>query len=70
MDPGHDLAPDILVEGGAAVVLACGIIAQGLVVITACPDARGIVRGESHEPDVIVPGGRAGLARADHIIKM
>lgn len=49
MDPGHDLTPYGLVEGGASVLLC-----QLLVVIAAGPDTSGIIRGVANEPDIIV----------------
>lgn len=52
MDPGHDLPPYGLVEGGASVLLC-----QLLVVIAAGPDTSGIIRGVAYEPDIIVCGG-------------
>ena len=57
MDAVHDIAPDILVEGGPSV--AGG---QLLVVITAAPDAGGIVRCKAYEPDIVIGGGSTALA--------
>ena len=59
VNPLHDIAPDILVEGCAPVV------AQQLVVIAAAPDPRRIVGGKAHKPDVPVVCGGSALARSD-----
>ena len=57
MDTGHDLAPDILVEGGSAVSRS-----QFLVIVTAGPDAGSEVRGVAHKPDIVVLGSRSALS--------
>ena len=61
VNPIHDIAPDILVEGCAPVV------AQQLVVIAAAPDPRRIVGGKAHKPDVPVVCGGSALARGGHV---
>ena len=58
---GHNLFPDSLVEGGSAVFLG-----QLLIVVTAAPDACGIVRSVSDEPDIVVGGRRSALAGIGH----
>ena len=64
MDPVHDVAPDVLVEGGAAVIHAS--VLKLLVVVTSAPYAGGIIRRVAHEPYIVVGGGGAALAGRSH----
>ena len=56
VNTGHDLAPDIFVEGRAAVYCR-----QFLVFIAAAPYTCGIVRSVTDEPDIVVVAGRTTL---------
>ena len=58
----HNLPPDILVDGIAAVA-----VRERLVVVATAPDARRIVGREAHKPDIHVVARGAGLAGAAHV---
>ena len=64
MNAGHDLAPDILVEGCAAVLAA-----ELLVFIAAAPYAGGVIRGIADKPDIVIVAGGTALAGCRHIWK-
>ena len=62
VDTGHDLAPDILVEGGSAVL--CG---QLLVLIAAAPHTGSVIRCIADKPDIVVVAGRTTLTGSRHV---